>query len=191
MDDKKQESQKTVVAFVAGLLIGGLLVWVFSASPEPVDQDVDTVDEVDTTQDEELDEDIFNDDAVSTDDSTEDEVATDDNSTSDTATFSVANQPAGMSVSLNDDMRYPTQTGWVVVHEDVNGDLGNALGAARYNTEAGLTPTQVNLLRGTEAGMTYHVVFYSEDGDRRFDLRNDVPLVAADGGTIATTFVAE
>jgi hypothetical protein len=30
---EKQEGQKTVVAFITGLLIGGLLVWVFSSSP--------------------------------------------------------------------------------------------------------------------------------------------------------------
>ena len=30
----KEESQKTVVSFVVGLLIGGLLVWAFSGAPK-------------------------------------------------------------------------------------------------------------------------------------------------------------
>ena len=30
MAEEKQEGQKTVVSFIVGLLIGGLLVWAFS-----------------------------------------------------------------------------------------------------------------------------------------------------------------
>ncbi len=33
-DVETQASQRTVIAFISGLLIGGLLVWVFSGNPE-------------------------------------------------------------------------------------------------------------------------------------------------------------
>jgi hypothetical protein len=32
-EQEKQENQKTIVAFAAGLLIGGLLVWIFGGQP--------------------------------------------------------------------------------------------------------------------------------------------------------------
>ena len=51
---EKQESQKTVVAFITGLLIGGLLVWVFSATPEdkklPVENKVSQNEEIVKTE---------------------------------------------------------------------------------------------------------------------------------------------
>ena len=33
-EQETQESSKTVVSFTVGLIVGGLLVWVFSGSPE-------------------------------------------------------------------------------------------------------------------------------------------------------------
>ncbi len=184
MDDKKLESQKTVVAFVAGLLIGGLLVWVFSASPDKPTP---------TTSSEETPEGEM----------TNTEEAPEVNETEETPTssapvvqevtgdfsFSVADQSAGTSVSLGDRTSYPTNEGWIVVHEDVNGSLGNALGAARFNTAAGLAPQSVSLLRGTTAGKNYQVVFYSENGDRMFDIREDA-IMMRDGKMISDTFAA-
>ncbi len=202
MDDRKKESQKTVVAFVAGLLIGGLLVWVFAQTPENdvrADRDKDTVGATDT-RDEENGEDT--EDRNGADEGEDEEVgATTPTTPSRNQTlqptivegnfsFSIADQEAGTSVVLGDTTRYPTTQGWIVVHEDSNGERGNALGAARYNTAAGLLPTRIVLLRGTQAGKTYHVVYYSEDGDRVFDLGRDKPL-ESEGRVIQASFKAQ
>lgn len=185
MDDRKQESQKTVVAFIAGLLIGGLLVWVFTGTPEteaPVmdtDTDTERVTETDDTDD------IFtngtvDDEAATT---TDDEVVAPPAPTGD-GSVSMDDQPAGATVVL-DAVVYPGAEGWIAVHESTGGTLGNALGAARFNTAAGLTPTSVALLRATTPGQTYSVVFYAENGDRIFDLRTDAQV------EVAGTFVAQ
>lgn len=181
MDDKKLESQKTVVAFVAGLLIGGLLVWVFSASPEkptPSTSSEETPNE-EVTETEETPEAPAA--PTSSTPVTQEEVDGD-------FSFSVGDQSAGTSVSLGD-IDYPTTGGWIVVHDDVNGSLGNALGAARFDTAVGLNPQTVSLLRATTAGNDYHVVFYSENGDRMFDIREDAVLMQ-DGEMLSTTFTA-
>ena len=49
-EQEKQESQKTIVAFAAGLLIGGLLVWVFAGSPKTEDMSDKTLDSKESTQ---------------------------------------------------------------------------------------------------------------------------------------------
>lgn len=187
MDDKKLESQKTVVAFVAGLLIGGLLVWVFTASPDKPTPS--------TSSEETPDGEITG--ATETDETPETPTASETPASSAPVaqeevngdfSFSVADQSAGTSVSLGS-VTYPTTEGWIVIHEDVNGSLGNALGAARYNTAVGLNPQAVPLLRATTAGNEYHVVFYSENGDRMFDIREDAVLMQ-DGEMLSTSFTA-
>ena len=53
---QKEESQKTVVSFIVGLLIGGLLVWAFSGTagetPKPADTTDDTKTETPVTTNE-------------------------------------------------------------------------------------------------------------------------------------------
>lgn len=187
-DEEKQESQKTVVAFVAGLLIGGLLVWVFSGTPAqtPTDtSDTTPTTEVQTgniSEDEEASEDITVDNAAAVVTATptpasEMEVGE--------GSITVNNQPAGNSVTL-DTATFPTTDGWVAVRSYPNGQLGSILGAARYSKEQGLIPESVELLVPTSAGRTYAVVFFTEDGDREFNLANDVQI---DG--ILTTFTAQ
>ena len=43
-EQEKKENQKTIVAFAAGLLIGGLLVWVFGGSADTKKVDEETKD---------------------------------------------------------------------------------------------------------------------------------------------------
>lgn len=188
--DEKEKNQKTVVAFIAGLLIGGLLVWVFGAAPESAPSDRQNAD--------------TNSAQTETDD-TDTEVGTpaqgggdsSSNSTSETprivvsgnGSISVSDQAAGVVVELGE-IEYPTTDGWIVIHDDVAGELGNALGASRYSTEVGLLPATVELLRSTESGSTYHAVLYSENGDRVFDLDDDRPLTTSAGRMIEAVFTA-
>lgn len=197
MEAEKQEGQKTVISFITGLLIGGLLVWVFTSSPEDA-QKTTVVDDTNTS------EAVTND---STNVSKEDEkkaegsvtvktsetksnattpavTVTPKNTTKSEGSLDVKSQPAGAVVVLSD-TTFPGTDGWIAVRDYVDGQGGRILGAARYATNDGLIPTSINLLRSTEAGKTYQVVFYSENGDRVFDPKEDVLL----GGE--TTFKAE
>src|SRR3990167_7135900 len=119
MDDKTQDSKKTVVAFVAGLIIGGLLVWLFSGSPEAVTPEKTSADKKGsiTAVEEKLDA------AQEGNTNTKTTEAPIDG----TLAFTVANQSAGMTVALGE-VRYPSVEGWIVVHDDAGGELGWALG---------------------------------------------------------------
>lgn len=170
---EKKESQKTVVAFISGLLIGGLLVWVFSSSPERVDAPVNDDVEVGETTENETENDTENTTTSSPASSEDSEGA-----------ISVADQAAGSAVVI-DTLNLPTESGWVVVRDYVDGVAGKILGAARYSTDEGLIPKTVELMRGTTAGNTYQVVFFTNTGDKKFDLTEDTLI---DG--IETTFKA-
>ena len=123
---EKQEGQKTVVAFITGLLIGGLLVWVFSSTPEEAPAEV--IDTVDT-------EEVAMNEEVETSNKTNVEVAKD-------ASIVVPNQAAGSSVELGA-IRLPVLSGWIVVRDYMDGEPGNVLGAARFNADEGLMPATV------------------------------------------------
>jgi len=181
-DAEKQESQKTVVAFITGLLIGGLLVWVFSSSPDevraPEVEEVETEQESDTKI-EDNEEDERGAEATTTQTSTRQEVTIGEGS------ITVNNQSAGRVVTLGA-MEFPTEEGWIVVRDLINGMPGNVLGAARYSTADGLVPTTVNLMRNTTAGNDYRVVYYTNEGSAGFTIGEDRPI---DG--IGATFRAQ
>lgn len=99
----------------------------------------------------------------------------------------VNDQPAGMKVDVT--MATLTKPGWVVVAEDNNGMPGKILGAHRY--DPGIYLAEVDLLRGTEAGKTYHVVLRLDDGDKVFDQTKDLPIMGEDGKVVETTFKAQ
>lgn len=182
-ETEKQEGQKTVVAFIAGLLIGGLLVWVFSSTPDTAVLDEST----DTSVKEAVENTTTKSDARTTTDSstkTETVAKTVTEKVGD-GRIEVAAQLAGPVVLL-DALVFPTNAGWVVVRDYMDGLPGNILGAARYNQEEGLSPQSVNLLRRTEAEGTYQVVFFHENGDKIFDLADDVEIPG-----MSATFTAQ
>lgn len=162
----KEESQKTVVSFVVGLLVGGLLVWAFTGNGDEAPK-------------KQMDDDA---EMTSKDDvATKEEVGTDDKEEGTTSvpvgegSVSVDGDKAGMSVSLAN-VTFPAKEGWVGVRNLNDGKLGMILGVARFSAEQGLNPKQIELLTPTVAGREYAIVFYSESGDRKFNLAEDVQL---------------
>ncbi len=165
---EKQEGQKTVVAFITGLLIGGLLVWVFSSSPEDIPTDNDNTVQV---EEENRNNDTDNVDTNTNADDEED--ISKPVVTAGDGEINVADQKAGNTVILGD-VEFPTNSGWVVVRDYIGGVGGNALGASRYNLDEGLIPTSVELLRNTSVGSTYQVVFFEEKTNTSFSMKDDV-----------------
>lgn len=181
---EKQEGQKTVVSFITGLLIGGLLVWVFSSSPEEVvaPETEETTTEVSTgSEDTKTTEEVTNSNSQI---NKVDEVVVRQEVTG-KGTLTVQNQKEGATVALGT-VTTPTDAGWVVVRDYANSTAGNILGAARYNAAEGLMPTIVHLLRNTKKGSEYQVSFYGDNGDKVFDTKED-----SVSSTVTDTFKAE
>ena len=173
-----RDAQKTVVAFVAGLLIGGLLMWVFASPSGDSALNSDTDSKSTEKTDNKLDS-KSNTSTQST--NTAPKTSNDASATAakpsqkGVGTVTVKNQVAGSAVVLSS-VTFPNDEGWVGVRDYQNGQLGGLLGVARFSAEQGLSPTQIELLRGTVAGNDYAIVFHSESGDRQFSLANDVQL---------------
>lgn len=96
----------------------------------------------------------------------------------------VSNQLAGNRVLL--DSIILSESGWAAVHEDINGNFGNALGAQRF--DAGSNSGYVDLLRNTETGNIYYVILYKDNGDDKFDLKSDTVFVNDSEEVILDTF---
>lgn len=163
MAEQKEENQKTIVSFVVGLLIGGLLVWAFSGDADS--KPVDTKKDADTEMTEE--------------ETGATEEATDEETTPvlpvGDGKASVEGAAAGMTVSLKD-VTFPAAEGWVGIRDYSDGKLGLLKGVARFSSEQGLVPSEVILQSPTVSGKEYAVVFYSESGDRKFNLADDVQI---------------
>jgi hypothetical protein len=78
--------------------------------------------------------------------------------------------------------------GWVVVHEIVNGKIGNALGATMRDLGAS-DNVEVVLLRPMKASGTYAVGLYTDNGNRIFERRADTPLGGENGDPALTPIV--
>jgi len=179
-DQTTNDGQKTVVAFIAGLLVGGLLVWIFNDTPaeapvttdEPTQtEDADTADTDSTESTDDVSE-VTNDPGDTPAEPAPEPVA---DLPSGDGSATVSDTSAGMVVPL-DSATYPTDNGWIAVRTYENGEVTNILGAARYSREQGLVPEQISLLTPTIAGREYAIVFFTENGDRQFDLRTDTPI---------------
>jgi hypothetical protein len=182
-EQEKQENQKTIVAFAAGLLIGGLLVWIFGGSPKTETPNTTTENgATSTVMTSENNGSANTEEATNT--ANEQMQAEKPTMQTGTGAANVADQKAGKSVAL-ESATFPSDEGWIGVRDYVNGQLGGLLGVARFSKEQGLIPQEVTLQRATKDGQTYAIVFYSESGDRVFNLADDKQV-----GDIADTFTA-
>jgi len=179
-EEKQQEGQKTLVAFIVGLLIGGMLVWAFSGpdAAAPV-EDKQTSEETTSTADEETE-------------TTDEETKTTPEAETPAPTLSVGDgsvvvrdQEAGNSIDLVS-ATYPVSEGWIGVREYNNDQLGFILGVVRFSESQGLVPSEIILQRATTPGNRYAVVIFTEDGDFTFNLAGDVQI-----DEIFATFVAQ
>ena len=181
-EETQQEGQKTIVAFIVGLLIGGLLVWAFSgpSANAPVDE---TVDE---TTEETASEEETNGEVNETENESESEVV-EEAPTLEIGDGSVVvnDQPASNSIAL-ESVTYPISEGWIGVREYNDGNLGFILGVVRFSESQGIVPSQITLQRSTTAGREYAVVIFTENGDPGFNLAEDVQIDA-----VFDTFMAE
>lgn len=173
---QKAESQKTVVAFIFGLLIGGLLVWAFmggdnSNDNKPADEKVDT--KTATTTD----------DSKKTDDERDDTPVT--SLPMGDGKVVVTDKKAGRSVNLAE-VSYPIEEGWIGVREYNDGKLGYINGVIRFSKAGNVVPTTIPLVTPTVAGREYAVMMYTSGGDKSFNAATDKQL-----DTVFTTFKAE
>jgi hypothetical protein len=181
-EQEKQENQKTIVAFAAGLLIGGLLVWVFGGATSKTDNP----DENNATNTEEVAGDVEQNTATNTADEADNESDAAPVMQTGTGAVKVSEQPAGTSVAL-ESATFPSDEGWIGVRDYVDGQIGGILGVARFSKEQGLVPQEITLQRSTKSGNTYAIVFFSESGDRIFNTANDKQVE----GVVATFRVTD
>lgn len=168
-----EENKKTIISFIAGLLVGGLLVFIFS---EPATDSVKQSNN-EVEQSGEVSEATDGDKTTDEGDRVVDRNGAAPTSPaaviiSDKGAIGVIDQRAGNVVKL-ETVEFPAKAGWIGVREYENGQLSGLLGVARFNTDEGLLPESVQLLRSTVAGKTYAVVFYSDNGDKTFSLATD------------------
>ena len=182
MAEEKQDGQKTLVAFVVGLLIGGMLVWAFSgpSAQAPIEADEDETEET-AGAEESIDE------TGSTDESSEEgeTAAPRPELQVGNGEIVVPNQAASDSIEL-ESATYPVSEGWIGVRQFNNDQLGLILGVVRFSESQGLIPSEITLLESTTAGNRYAVVIFTEDGDFSFNLAGDVQI-----DTIFDTFTAQ
>jgi hypothetical protein len=104
--------------------------------------------------------------------------------------ISVDLQKAGKLVKVNSvNMQEGANGGWVVVHEVKSGVRKNALGATRIDSGS-QKDVYVKLLRGMTAGGDYEIVLYKDNGDRKFDMKVDMPSKTVGGKGISAKFKA-
>ncbi len=177
-----KEAQKTVIAFIAGLVIGGLLVFAFGGTSTPTD---DRMDDDNDVSSEAIDTNDVDEDSEDEEDDSDTEVTGSNTIETGDAAARVSDQDAGSVVAI-DSATFPTDEGWIGVRDYDNDEIGNILGVVRYSKSQGLTPSQVRLQRATVAGKEYAIVFFENKGDRSFSAATDTQI-----GGVADTFRAE
>lgn len=101
-----------------------------------------------------------------------------------TAAVSADDQPAGITATVTVTF---DKSMWIAIHEDANGMPGKILGAQMF--AKGTHTGAVDLLRPTEGERKYYAMVHTDDGDRKFDQKKDMPAKNADGAAIMHAFM--
>lgn len=184
---ENQENSKTIVAFIVGLLIGGILVWVFTGDGDGSDKDRNQDSKDNAAVTEEVGGE--NDEGNEVDDSVTDNEATEPTDEPVLAIGDgniVVNDQAASSLIAIESATYPLDEGWIGVRDYNNGQLGFILGVVRFSQSNGTVPENIALQRSTTAGQQYAVVVFSEDGVSGFNPAGDVQI-----SEIFATFTAQ
>jgi hypothetical protein len=175
-EQEKQENQKTIVAFAAGLLIGGLLVWIFGGQPN------------DKHEEEKMEEQKKGEEVKVSEvagETKEEVMEAKPEMAVGEGKVEVKDQAVAKVVAL-DSVTFPSDEGWIGVRDYADGKIGYILGVARYSKSQGLIPAQVALQRSTIAGKEYAIVFFKENGDKKFNATQDTQMEG-----IVATFKAQ
>jgi hypothetical protein len=182
MAEEKQDGQKTLVAFVVGLLIGGMLVWAFSgpsANAPTDDADSKTKDSIEETDSSVKGGTVDDKKASETDEAKASVLQMGEGK------IVVNDQASSASIKLESAV-YPISEGWIGVREYNNENLGFILGVVRFSESNGLVPAEIVLQRPTTPGKSYAIVIFTENGDPGWNLADDVQI-----DKIFDTFKAE
>lgn len=166
----KPEDKKTVIAFIVGLLIGGLLVWAFSGPAASAPNDADRKSDGKGEETAATSADTVNNESIEA----EIELSVPELQVGEGA-VTIGDKKAGLSVPLSD-VTYPVEEGWIGIRNYTEGRLGYILGVVRFSKSQGLVPSEIVLQTPTRAGAEYAVVMFTEDGDRQFNLATDTQI---------------
>ena len=78
--------------------------------------------------------------------------------------------------------------GWVAIYSNVAGRLGDVIGQAYFSS--GINPGKINLSKPMVDGGSYFAVLLSDNGDKKFDLKKDLPINDENGNAIMKPFRA-
>jgi hypothetical protein len=180
--EQQQDGSKTLVSFVVGLLIGGMLVWAFSGPNDQTNYNDENNAEVAEMTEE--GEEMTN---SENSDTTSEEPVAEEVTTLPVGDGSVVvnDQPASAVVAL-DRATYPIEEGWIGVRDYNNGQLGFIKGVVRFSAAANRVPESITLQAPTQVGQQYAVVVFSDNGDSAFNPAGDVQI-----DQIFATFTAQ
>ncbi|MEK7567754.1 MAG: hypothetical protein AAB513_02435 [Patescibacteria group bacterium] len=168
---------KIAVSFLIGVVVGAIGVWI--STDRRVEKETEK-----TTLSEENKEKAEETNKVS---AQAPNVRKEPVSVSGTNAIATLDQGAGNTAEVT--MITLSVPGWVAIHEDRVGTLGNILGARRF--EPGIHLGEVELLRPMVSGGTYRAVLYQDLGEREFNSSEDAPIKDAEGKIIEAIFKAQ
>ncbi len=177
MPAQKSGMGKIVSIFIAGLVVGFLIGWGWSATrPAPTTTTNTTQTTSADTQTADTGSSAVSGIGISN---------TGNVTATGASSFTIPSpQDSGMQVAVASAL--VTQPTWIVVYDNVNSQPGRVLGAELIfpTTKSGA----VDLLRGTLPGQKYFVGESVDDGDKIFSIQNDKPVRDAQGNPVWVTF---
>ena len=79
-----------------------------------------------------------------------------------------------------------SKPGFVVIQKDNGGVPGDVIGSQYF--DKGIFPGKITVTSPTIEGDMYYAVLYTDNGDKKFDIKKDLPIKDAKGNTIMKLF---